>query len=291
MSAKARFCRRAVGLLACLLVSSPAMAVVLGRTDTSDFSNPASNWYGMNWSYVGRNGVGGAVAVDDYWVLTARHLGGSVGGTVSFGGTNYTIAEVKYAPTDSGQTLPPDLMLLRVTQKLSGHYDLYTGNISSMTNKEAIVVGYGYDGVSTDSGTKYSWNTGTATVERWGTNKITGNTRVTGSVSGTPTYNSRCLEMEFTLGNTEYEAGLADRDSGGGIFVKVSDGDGGYKWVLAGINAYVDNQLTGVDKNWAVAIPSYYNWITTTIPEPATFSVLLGGVALLAARRRRRKAA
>lgn len=225
-----------------------ASALVPGR-ETDDFSGA---WSGMNWDYVGRAGGGGgsAVAVSDYWFLSSAHF--FQGSTIVMEGQVYNIEEtVNASVIGPGQA---DLRLIRVDQKLPGWYGLYDGAMTSLHNEEAILVGHGFDG--TAGLTSYTWNTNTSNIKRWGTNQI-----VDHEIFSFEEYDSYTLKMTFeTFGSetTEYEAGLADRDSGGGLFVR-----SGADWILAGINAYVDGG-TSHDDNWAVAVSPYLDWITST---------------------------
>jgi hypothetical protein len=242
-----------------LALASHALAIVPGQTDTSEFSTPGSKWNGMNWDYVGQVRSGSCVAVAGRYVLTNRHFAISVGNTVAMDGAGYTVQEMINAPAFEGQT--PDLRLLKVSQALPGHYDLYSGSLN--THDDMIVVGTGYSGTVNAGDSTYTFPDGTSRQKRWGTNEYSGTVVLGG------TYTSNGFSMGFDYGDTQYECGLASGDSGGGVFYEVSNG----VWQLAGLGASVGNRsgtYPPYDISYAIKMgPLYAGWINDA-------SVLLG---------------
>ena len=186
-------CRTAAVLfLLCVLAASPALGIIPGNTDPNLF---AGSWAGMDWSYLYRWRNGTAVAVTDSWVLTVSHMGAAVGDSIDVGGQTYFVEQVQRCPADSGQSLPVDLTLLRMDRKLPGYYGLYDGTLPTNPKLSAIMIGYGVTG--TDQGTYYTMGGGGG-VERWGTNKISTETRV-----ATTSYSSQCIGMHYLSGATQ----------------------------------------------------------------------------------------
>ena len=269
-------------------VAPSAFGLIPGETAPDPFTSE-----GGSWEYVYPWADSSAVAVDDYWMLTAAHVANDRGTTITIGeGVDeevYTLQEIVYAPVDSTQSLPVDLAMMRFDKMLPGHYDLYNEPFDPM--QDVIMVGCGVTGA--DHGAYYTWG-GDSGVQRWGTNQIDedddDNWRLTSDPPSTvPEFASLMFRMHFNSGDTAYEAGAGGHDSGGGAFVKVGD-PGQEEWVLAGIIASVDNNGTAgqYDDTYAVSLPHYNEWITGTIPEPATVSLLgLAAMALIERRRRR----
>jgi hypothetical protein len=246
-----------VAAVAAALAVRPAAAIVPGQTDPNLF---VGDWAGMDWGCVynwrGSSGVG----VDDFWLLTAAHVGGWVGSsTVTIDGRVYTAVEVAAAPNDPGHAPAVDLKLIRLDNVLPKTSGLYSGSFPTFPafkRLKCIMIGYGKTGEDHDS---YYTMTGGGGVKRWGTNKIAAESRVDSSG-----YSSECIRMNFDSGATTYECGLGSGDSGGGTFVEV-DGT----WLLAGINAYVgDNGTPGhYVRSWSVSVPAYHDWITDVLPD------------------------
>jgi len=243
-------------VVACALALSvtPAFAIVEGLTDTSDFSDPGSDWYGFDWNYIGSVNAGSAVAVGQRYMITNRHFTTAVGHTVTVQGTDYTVQEVINAPLFSGNS--PDLRVIKIDAPLPSYYGLYTGTFPGPDDK-VIVAGTGYSGTIDYENSWYTWSTGTGRELRWGTNEHDGFTNVT---SGS--FTSFCNIVNFDVGDTEYEAGIASGDSGGGMFY--NDGSG---WKLAGLGAYVWNRSGApppYDVNYFISMFLYGDWIGET---------------------------
>jgi len=262
--------------LCCCVIATPAFAVVVGQETA-----PSGDW-DVSWDYVYNYKGSSAVAVDDYWILTAAHVaddGGS--GELVIGSETYTQQEIVFHPNSV------DLALVRYDKVLPGYYDLYISSFPSGSGNllTAVMIGYGYTGEDHDS--YYTWDTNTAGTKRWGTNEIDETAQVTyGS------WTSKGFWMDYDSiasgKRTEYECGVAQHDSGGGSFVKDVDD----VWKLAGINTTVaSNAPANPDQyisSFAVSVPMYNHWITNTIPEPTTVSVLLVATTLATLRKKRK---
>lgn len=275
-------------IISVLLMVSPVMAIVTNDTATSETapSNYSSyNLSSLDWGGVYQYGTGigkSMTAVDRYWLVTSRHYTLNVGGTFTNNGVTYTITQVvnHSAAADPNHSYDADLTLICVDKALPTYYDVYTGSISTSGQKTLVaMIGTGH-AAGTVSTSTYTWSDGTTRKRRWGTNR----TDFAYSDYDMGTYTEDILGAYFTLGNTTYEAGAADHDSGGGWLVYNTTSG---KWELTGLNVAVMGTTGAYTGSIAVDLRDYSEWINGVVPEPATVTLLAAGcVALL---RRRRK--
>ena len=253
-----------VAFVALTLAAAPSLAVVTydpnhptnPGTDTSPFTTPGNDYYGMNWDYVYKPKGGSSVAIGYFTLLTADHYSiNKVGDTFWINGDNWLVSSVE-TPNEVGQPTP-DLRVLHLEnltnqyRPLPGFYDLYTGMFS--TASSFVIVGLGDTGETYD--TYYTDTSGTSGVRRWGTNRFDKL-----SWKEDTTHNTRCFKMRYSKiddANTVHESGVGWLDSGGGVFVKDITTN---TWKLAGINLYRDYYPGYTDRYrdfYAASIPNY----------------------------------
>jgi hypothetical protein len=172
-----------------------------------------------------------------------------------------------------------------------GHYGYNTFDVDSKTFNAEIenTVHWGYDPAYYAPGTTYmsDYDDGTAAHNTLG--------RIDGLVGGSWTSGT---------GLGANEALIAGGDSGGGDFVF-----NGTEWLLSGVHSWgwaggacLDFGLTTCDANdknnssygdmsGSTATYSHIGWINsvTAVPEPATYGMMLSGLALVGAVARRRR--
>ena len=253
-------------VLTCVLGAAASTSAIVVQDYTSAQSVPAGLDWGHVYNYKGSSGV----AVGGNWLLTAAHVADDGGtGTLSIGGNDYTQLEIVYHGS-------ADLALVRYDKTFPGYYPLYTDSLlpqGAAPLLSVLMVGFGTTGsVFSDYWTDSGSGQGT---KRWGSQQIDRTVN-----EGSKFY------MDFDSGSTTHEAGVGIGDSGGGIFYN----DGGI-WKLAGINV---NRMGSDGGQWsrsvALSMPVYASWVTQTIPEPGTISLMsLSMVSLYLGRTLRRR--
>src|SRR6202011_1962017 len=198
----------------------------------------------------------------------AKHIGGSVGDTFTFNGTNYTTTAVFPDPSS-------DLQIWRVSGTFPIQAPLYAGAPGSEVNLFLMVFGRGtqrgnsgFVGPLSHQG-GWLWGTSDA-VQRWGTN-------IVGSIVNDPTYGA-LLRVPFNNNAGPNEGHLSVGDSGGAVFVYDMSTS---RWELAGINLAVDGPFSTssnganafdaamFDTTGLFARDDQGNWVAS--PNPSAF--------------------
>jgi hypothetical protein len=216
----------------------PAEAVILYRTGdiTANTTTPGGD-RDTPWSLEGTWGNFLGTPISPNHFITAKHVGGSVGGTFTLGGDAYTTVQ-------SFTDLSSDLRIWEISGSFSSWIDIY--DKSDEVGKELFVVGRGTQrgaevNVTGASATDLrGWKWGASdNVKRWGENEV--HSILPGGSGGEQLY----ATFDRVGGMTE-EAHLSVGDSGGAAFIKDTD-DG--KWKLAGIHYAVDAYFNDADNN------------------------------------------
>lgn len=228
-------CGRKVWVVAIslILATQAGRAVILfGSGDpTYNTTAPTGTLANSGWQYQGRWGSFLGTAIAPHFFLAAQHIGGSIGGTFSFNGSNYVTTAYWDDPGS-------DLRLWQVSGTLPNYAPLYPAGDES--GKTLVVIGRGTQRgapvmvSSTQPGTTNvatalaGWQDGPSDgVMRWGMNQV-------GSASGW------LLIVSFTGTLGPNEGFLSGGDSSGAVFIQDYTGT----WKLAGINY-------GIDGPWA----------------------------------------
>ena len=189
---------------------------------------PTGDLEGSGWQFQGTFNSYLGTPIAPHHFITAHHIGGSVGNKFYYDGQVYTTTGY----VDDSES---DLRLWEVDGTFERYAPVYSG--SSEVGKGLVVFGRGVDrGVvvtnTITSGRGPSQTTEAMTngwrwggynyTQRWGTNVVA----AVAAVSGYST-----LQIDWDAGAGADECMLADKDSGGAVFIR--DGD---TWKLAGIN-------------------------------------------------------
>ena len=285
-----------------LTVSTSAFGTVLhtGHEPDASWAGRPDNGVIVRW---GGNASGVMIGRDGWsaspYFITTRHQFGGPGTSVYVNGTSYTIESITNHDT-------ADLRVVKLTTDLS-EFAMLNTSTSESSDGDIVIGGYGRgrgdDKLTGGTTWGYDWAVGATVLNdtlRWGTNQIDG----TGTAVDTDNnFTSSLLTGDFDgwgdNGYTTYEAIPAEYDSGGGWFQKKADG----KWYVVAMTYGVEHgeeeyaqfrdSTTPADPDpdgfYGVRVSEYRDWINAQIPEPATLVLLgLGGMSLLARRRRRR---
>ncbi|GIW77930.1 MAG: hypothetical protein KatS3mg104_2993 [Phycisphaerae bacterium] len=298
-------------LFSCVVLSGQAFGLVRHydpyETSNGDPTGP------FQW-FARFNGNAAAIAIGPNHILTTRHQGGGVGSTVVFpNGPNAGTYTVNSQTLIGGANT--DLRVLTISGTLSTYASLYTGSTSGKTaliggfgptrgstfytNSSSQLIGYS---VSTPSGNSYSLLFGQNRIDALGTSGGTWNTTplLLADFDGPESVSSPYTGIApAATDKVDYEAALAEGDSGGGWFINVSG-----TWKLAGLShasslVRINGGVVGDYSNPANGTPAFlfggqiaavdltpfYSEITSSIPEPTCLGVIMIGGIFLTRRR------
>lgn len=269
--------------LALLLAASASLSSAVVATSTSTPAGADSTW-----KWVGSINGDSAVAIDQYTVLTAGHVGAG----------HFILGGVDYGAQSSVSMSGVDLLLVHTQLALPGWYSVAS---SASYNAPVTMVGNGLTGHVTSGGDGYAIDYSTGGTRRAGTNTLD-------------------FEQTFQgygplLGSFLSQAGesaLASGDSGGGWFQNGK---------LVGINDAVFNETNGALPDYGFASANTSGWVDptdptnvvkagapyfgslavdltnssvqdfikiNTVPEPSSYAIFGLGLIALARRRSRR---
>lgn len=185
---------------------------------------------------IGRWASSSCVVINPNYVLTARHITGDIGTTVTIAQTNYIVAQIAYIGT-------ADLRVTRITTPAGAPANLtntvaLNNDINNEASKTNLAIGgFGKGRGATlynDSSEAYGYLwAGNNTVLRWGSN------RINGYLDADANRPSAVIYGYFDApGVRPYEAMPAKYDSGGGWFIKKNSGG---TWKVAGILQAVEH--------------------------------------------------
>jgi hypothetical protein len=224
-------CYRCVWLaVLCLVLSTPAARAVIlfGSGDPAyNTAPPTGALASSGWQCEGQWDGFLGTAIAPHYFLAAQHIGGSVGDTFTFNGSNYTTTAYWDDPGS-------DLRLWQVSGTLAAYAPLYS--TGDEQGKTLVVIGRGTQrgapvtvtwtqpGATNAVTTLAGWQDGPADgVMRWGQNQVN-------------TAAGWLLIVAFTGTLGPNEAFLSGGDSSGAIFIQDNAGT----WKLAGINYGID---------------------------------------------------
>jgi len=221
---------------------------------------------GDGWNYVGElAGAGGSgVYLGNGWVLTCNHVGA---GAFTLNGNTYnTAGPIQNTFTNSSGQVA-DLSLFKIQTVSTTGSNLSLAPLTLMTNapsvnKPFVMIGYGYtNGVGPES---------------WGTNSVyIANYPL--ALTGYP-YTSQDF---LTLNSGAVYNTTVNGDSGGGAFINAGT-TSSPNWQLAGISEASVNYTPGGTGSAFVELSAYAPQIQAyVVPEPATWVLLVPGVAML----------
>lgn len=257
-----------LSILSGILALAPmARAVTVYGPQGRNTSAPTGTLSTAGWQWEGQFGIFLGTAISSQFFITAQHIGSS--SAFILNGTSYPIDTTYNGGLGYTNIAGTDLRVWKVNGTLPTYAPLYGGGsltFGSEVGKNMLVVGRGvargepvtladarlYSGDGTaalaqagalpassvaDSGATdlKGWFWGNADhAESWGINTVAG-------TATDPTL-GHFITFQFTDTGGPNEGGLANEDSGGGLFV---DATGNGDWRLAGINYGVDYPFSG----------------------------------------------
>lgn len=237
------------------------------------------------------------------WVLGSAHVGGTPLTFTASDGTSAGIVQKIVFPDDTSSANAldgHDFALFELSSSINtvAPATLHDPNATGVSYTDLLSLIDGLTAVYGGAGETGTGDTGVATTVT-GTRDILAGTNVIDTVGADfgDGLISNVVLSDFDddapgppNGVTDLEIGLVLRDSGGGLWVDLGNGEGP---VLIGVHSSVtdpdeDDVLGeyGHQNISTVLTPDAYNWIQTTIPEPSSLALIAAG-GLMVMRRRR----
>lgn len=244
-----RLAAATVGILACVAYAPKASALIVeGMTS---MPRPDQGWVG---NFNGSSGV--CIAPD--WVISAKHVGGSVGSWFILRDEAYQVVEARPHPT-------MDIAIYKVHRTFPGYHSLAT---TAALGDPCILGGFGLTAAAALPAGGYDW--GGSRKEMWGANTIEMEGFLWGIRLDPPSDNAAVA----------YESCYALNDSGGGLFVVGADGS----LQLAGIAVSVTNYGSAPygTMGFCVNVITIRNWILPIVdPDSPIDSSIIAPQAML----------
>lgn len=221
-----------LGVATWLLAPVCSQAIIFHSTDdpAHNTTAPVGALAGSGWELQGRWGGFLGTPIAPNLFITAKHIGGGVGESFSFRGTNYPVIAAYTDPQS-------DLRVFEVCGIFPAFAELYSG--ANEVGRLMMVFGRGTrrgvevvgDAVPGTEPKGWQWGDPDG-VTRWGTNVVS---TVSGVIEGL----GQLLAADFDADGGGSECHLSSGDSGGAIFIR-----DGATWKLAGINYAVDGPFS-----------------------------------------------
>lgn len=236
-----RFLRKALLLAFWLGVQQTEAVIFYSTADPEHNTTPPTNELASSgWEYQGLWGNVLGTAIAPKYFLTARHVGGAVGG-------HFILHGVLYPTTAFFDDPASDLRIWRVRGTFPSFALLYPRN--DEVGQNIVVFGRGrrrgaeitVDGSSGLAFKGWHWGTPDGRL-RWGENQIGGIANATVSARSGGTVSRDLLRVPFDADAGPNEAHLSDGDSAGAVFIQDRA-----TWKLAGINFAIDGPYNTTD--------------------------------------------
>ena len=282
-----------------LMVAPSALGLSLRHDAGAPLSSYEAQVNTAPYSAGGRfNNNQSGTLITPHWVLGSAHVGGTLSKFFASDGTTVDVVQRIIFPGDGDASNAEDGNDFALFQLATPIFSIapatlhdptgtgvsYTDLLSQIAGLTAVYGGAG--------------NTGDGLIGATGARDILAGTNVIDAVGvdfGDGLIDN-IVQSDFddfdTIGldndpGTSLEVGLADKDSGGGLWVDLGDGP-----VLIGVHSSVEFQNGNIIGQYdqlnysTVLTPDVYNWIQATVPEPSSLALLAAG-GLMVMRRRR----